>query len=65
MNGENVYLHKAIHRETAKKYINDPPERMTPVGILSMSVEDLLNLDYFLNDDELDISFGEEDFYIF
>lgn len=51
--------------ELRKKYINDPPEGMTPADILSMSEGDLLDLDYFLNDDELDDSFGEEGFYLF
>lgn len=51
--------------ELRKKYINDPPEGMTPTDILSMSEGDLLDLDYFLNDDELDDDFNEEDFYIF
>lgn len=51
--------------ELRKKYINDPPEGMTPADILSMSEGDLLDLDYFLNDDELDDDFGEEGFYIF
>ncbi len=48
-----------------KKYINNPPEGMTSADIRSMSDEDLLDMDYFLNDDELDNSFGEEGFYIF
>ncbi len=51
--------------ELRKKYINDLPEGMTPTDILSMSEGDLLDLDYFLNDDELDDDFGEEGFYIF
>lgn len=51
--------------ELRKKYINDLPEGMTPTDILSMSEGDLLDLDYFLNDDELDDDFNEEDFYIF
>ena len=51
--------------ELRKKYINNPPEGITPADILSMSEGDLLDLDYFLNDDELDDDFNEEDFYIF
>ena len=30
-----------------------------------MSEEDLLDMDYFLNDDDLDEEFGEEGFYHF
>ena len=38
---------------------------MTSMDIRSMSDEALLDMDYFLNDDELDDTFGEEGFYIF
>ena len=48
-----------------RKYIDNPPEGMTSKDIRSMSDEDLLDMDYFLNDDELDDDFGEEGFYIF
>ncbi len=48
-----------------RKYIGNPPEGMTSKDIRSMSDEDLLDMDYFLNDDELDDDFGEEGFYIF
>lgn len=51
--------------ELRKKYINDLPEGMSPADILSMSGGDLLDLDYFLNNDEFDDGFGEEGFYIF
>lgn len=30
-----------------------------------MNEDDLLDIDYFLNEDELDDDFGEEGFYIF
>lgn len=50
--------------ELRQKYIHNPPEGMTPSDILSMSEGDLLDMDYFLNDDELDDDFGEEGFYI-
>ena len=30
-----------------------------------MSEDELLDMNYFLNDDELDNDFDEEDFYIF
>lgn len=48
-----------------KKYMDHPPEGMTSTDIRSMSDEALLDMDYFLNDDELDDDFGEDGFYIF
>ncbi len=48
-----------------QKYTADPPEGMTSEDIRSMSDEALLDMDYFLNNDELDDDFGEEEFYIF
>ncbi len=49
-----------------KKYMDDPPEGMTSEDIRRMSEEDLLDMDYFLNeDDPFDNDFGEEGFYIF
>ena len=56
---------KSKIEELRKKYIANPPEGMTPADIRSMSEEDLLDMDYFLNEDELDDEFGEEGFYIF
>ena len=49
--------------ELRKKYIENPPEGMTSRDIRHMSEEELLDMDYFLNDDELDDDFGEEGFY--
>jgi len=51
--------------ELRKKYMDNPPEGMTARDIQGMSDSDLLDMDYFLNDDELDDDFGEEGFYIF
>ena len=51
--------------ELRKKYIENPPEGMTSSDIPHMSEQELLHMDYFLNDDELDDDFGEEGFYIF
>ncbi len=48
-----------------KKYIDNPPEGMTSEDIRHMSEDDLLDMDYFLHEDELDDDFGEEGFYIF
>lgn len=50
--------------ELRKKYINNPPEGLTSKDIRSMSDEELLDIDYFMNE-ELDGDFGEEGFYIF
>lgn len=49
-----------------EKYINNPPEGMSSKDIRLMSDDDLLDMDYFLNEDEFsDDGFGEEGFYIF
>ena len=49
-----------------RKYMENPPEGMTSEDIRHMSGDDLLDMDYFLNEDEeLDDEFGEEGFYIF
>jgi hypothetical protein len=50
--------------ELRKKYMDNPPEGMTSRDIRNMSDDDLLDMDYFLNE-ELDDEFGEEGFYIF
>ena len=52
--------------ELRKKYIENPPEGMTSEDIRQMSEDYLLDMDYFLNeDDPFDDLFGEEGFYIF
>ena len=52
--------------ELRNKYIKNPPEGMTSTDIRNMSDDDLLDMDFFLNeDDDLDDDFGEEGFYIF
>ena len=38
-----------------KKYMDNPPEGLTSTDIRHMSEEDLLDMDYFLNDDNLDV----------
>ena len=48
-----------------KEYMDHPPEGMTSEDIRCMSEDDLLDMDYFLNEDTLDDDFGEEGFYIF
>ena len=48
-----------------KKYMDNPPEGMSAEDIRHMSEDELLDMDYFLNDDDLDEEFGEEGFYLF
>ena len=49
-----------------KKYIENPPEGMTSEDIRRMSEDDLLDMDYFLNEDDLFADeAGVEGFYIF
>ena len=38
--------------ELRKKYIKNPPEGMTSEDIRHMSEDDLLDMDYFLNEDD-------------
>lgn len=53
--------------ELRAKYISNPPEGMTSMDIRLMSDDDLLDMHYFLNEDDVfeDDGFGEEGFYIF
>ena len=52
--------------ELRKKYIENPPEGMSSEDIRQMSGDALLDMDYFLNeDDPFDDLLGEEGFYIF
>ena len=51
--------------ELRRKYIENPPEGMTSEDIRHMSEDDLLDMDYFLNEDVFGDDFGEEGFYIF
>jgi hypothetical protein len=52
--------------ELRNKYIQIPPEGMTSEDVRTMSDNDLLDMDYFLHeDDDLDDDIGEEGFYIF
>ncbi len=46
--------------------MDNPPEGITSKDIRLMSEDELLDMDYFLNDDELfDDDVGVEGFYIF
>ena len=52
-------------KELREKYILNPPEGMTSEDIRHMSEDDLLDMDYFLNEDVFGDDFGEKFFYIF
>jgi len=52
--------------ELRQKYIKNPPEGMTAALVKNMTDSDLLDMHYFLTeDDDLDDDFGKEGFYIF
>lgn len=52
--------------ELRKKYIDNPPEGMTSKDIRHMSDDELLDMDYFLNEDDLfSEEAGVDGFYIF
>ena len=52
--------------ELRKKYRDHPPEGFTPEDIRNMSEDELLDMDYFLNEDDLfSDEAGVEGFYIF
>lgn len=51
--------------ELRQKYIKNPPEGMTPKLVRTMTDSDLLDMHYFLTeDDDLDDDEFEEGFYI-
>lgn len=51
--------------ELRQKYINNPPEGMTPKLVKDMTDSDLLDMHYFLTeDDDFDDDGFEEGFYI-
>ncbi len=58
-----------ISKQTAelrKKYISNPPEGMSPNDVKRMSDSDLLDMHYFLTEDDFDDDDDfEEGFYIF
>ena len=53
-------------QELREKYIQNPPEGMTTALVKNMSDNDLLDMHYFLTEDEdFDDDDFEEGFYIF
>jgi len=63
---EEITMSKHLH-EIRNKYIENPPEGMTADDIRRMSEDDLLDMDYFLNEDDIfdEVFPGAEGFYIF
>ena len=52
--------------ELRNEYIQNPPEGMTSEDVRHMSEDDLLDMHYFLTEeDEFDDDIGEDGFYIF
>ena len=59
-------MDEQLIRELRQKYIKNPPEGMTPALVRNMTDSDLLDMHYFLTeDDDLDDDGLEEGFYIF
>lgn len=56
---------KHLIEELRKKYSENPPEGMTRNDVLHMTDNDLLDMDYFLTDEDSVDDYGEEGFYIF
>ena len=59
-------MDKKSLEELRQKYIQNPPEGMTPKLVRQMSDSDLLDMHYFMiEDDDLDDDEFEEGFYLF
>ena len=56
---------KQLVEKLRQKYMQNPPEGMTTSQVENMSDDDLLDMDYFLNEEFDDDDIGEEGFYIF
>ena len=55
-----------LAKELREQYIKNPPEGMTSDEVRDMSDDDLLDMDYFLNEDDLfSDEAGVEGFYVF
>ena len=63
--GRRKQTEQAYLDELRQKYIKNPPEGMTPTLVKHMTDSDLLDMHYFLTEDEdLDDEDFEEGFYI-
>ena len=61
---ENGQRNKTATGETSQAIMDNPPEGMTRADVKNMSDSDLLDMHYFMTEDE-DDAYGEEGFYIF
>ena len=60
-----AFMDKILLERLRINYIKNPPEGLSPDDIRNMSDSDLLDMDYFLNE-EVDLDDSDEDgFYIF
>ncbi len=63
--GRQLQMNQRYVDELRQKYIKNPPEGMTPKLVKNMTDSDLLDMHYFLTeDDDLDDDGWEEGFYI-
>ena len=63
--GRQLQMNQRYVDELRQKYIKNPPEGMTPKLVRNMTDSDLLDMHYFLTeDDDLDDDGLEEGFYI-
>ena len=66
MNAQSFATIQSNLEELRKKYMDNPPEGMTSKDIRNMSEDELLDMDFFLNEDDLFADeAGIEGFYIF
>lgn len=64
--GRRLTMDSKFIEELRQKYIKNPPEGMTAKLVKNMTDSDLLDMHYFLTeDDDLDDDEFEEGFYIF
>ena len=64
--GKRRTMDSKFVEELRQKYIKNPPEGMTATLVKNMTDSDLLDMHYFLTeDDDLDDDEFEEGFYIF
>ena len=61
-----IITEEQLAKELREKYIKNPPEGMTASMIKDMSDNDILDMDYFLHEEDFDYDEGgEEGFYVF
>lgn len=56
---------KQLVAELRKKYIENPPEGMTPELVKNMSNSDLLDMSYFLSEGDYDDEYDDKTFSFF